>query len=84
MKKINLYECHEDGRFIGVATAKEWEQRLGINSYRVWDYASDKRKYKKRYTFHKVKGEEKTATIVREGWCEEWDAACEKLRGKRG
>lgn len=77
---VNLYECFDNGESIGIKTAKEWKQELGIGIETVRVYAAEGYHWKYRYCFRCVARKKNEAAEELKEWAKKWDQTVAQIR----
>lgn len=85
MRMVQKYELYDLDEFKGVYTAKELQEKIGVNPRTMLSYyVYNGFRYKRRYTFVVAADEPEEDTKMPawfDDWSQEWEAARQRLLG---
>lgn len=78
----NEYNLYCDDEFIGTYTTSQLAERFNVSKHMITEYGNEKRKYKKRYEWHKLYKAPQRRSKADQELMDEWDRVTEWF-GKR-
>lgn len=80
----NEYNLYYDDEFVGTYTTKELAEKFDLSPSSISEYGRTKRKYKKRYEWHKIyQATKKPLDKKTQAVMEEWDRITEPYRNRK-
>lgn len=79
----NEYNLYCDDEFIGTYTTSELAERFDVSTSMITEYALEKRKYKKRYEWHKLYKAPQNRSKADQELMDEWDRVTEPYRNRK-
>lgn len=77
----NEYNLYCDGEFIGTYTTSQLAERFNVSTSMITEYGLEKRKYKKRYEWHKIY--KAPVSRIDQELMDEWDRVTGPYRNRK-